>query len=230
MHNKIINLSIVAKVAKGLAELNEKMVFVGGAVIALYIDDPAADEIRPTSDIDMTIDLANYAEWAAMQDRLSELQFYPDPEGYSICSYAYDQISVDIMPAEDSTIGGSNRWYRPGFGHLQQVQISENLMIKILAPEYFLATKLEAFKDRGKNDYYGSHDYEDIVYFLDNRLDIVEEVLSSEEDVKNYIQNELRIIREHPHFEEILSAHIHPFVREERTKILLEKIDAIINS
>lgn len=36
------------------------MVFIGGAVVSLYTDDSAADEIRPTSDIDMTINLANY--------------------------------------------------------------------------------------------------------------------------------------------------------------------------
>jgi len=66
MHNRIINIDLVARVANGLQELRGKMVFVGGAVISLYTDDPAADEIRPTTDIDMTIDLANYAEWAQM--------------------------------------------------------------------------------------------------------------------------------------------------------------------
>ena len=64
MHNKVINLALVAQVAKGLKELKDKMVFIGGAVISSYTDDPSADEIRPTSDIDMTINLANYAEWA----------------------------------------------------------------------------------------------------------------------------------------------------------------------
>lgn len=34
MHNKIINLALVAQVAQGLKELNEKMVFIGGAVLA----------------------------------------------------------------------------------------------------------------------------------------------------------------------------------------------------
>lgn len=62
MHNKIINLDLVAQVAQGLQELKDKMVFIGGAVISLYTDDPAAEEIRPTSDIDMTINLANYTE------------------------------------------------------------------------------------------------------------------------------------------------------------------------
>ena len=49
MQNKVINLALVAEVEKGLKELNEKMVFIGGAVISLYTDDSAADEIRPTA-------------------------------------------------------------------------------------------------------------------------------------------------------------------------------------
>src|SRR5690606_32620194 len=147
MHNRIINIDLVAQVANGLQELREKMVFVGGAVISLYTDDPAADEIRPTSDIDMTIDLANYAEWAQMQERLAELNFHPDPQGHSICSYKYKDIAIDIMPADDSSIGVSNKWYKPGFQFIQQIQLSENININILPPPYFLATKLEAFKD-----------------------------------------------------------------------------------
>ena len=96
MHNKIINLALVAQVAKGLKELNEKMVFIGGAVISLYTDDPAAEEIRPTSDIDMTINLANYYEWTQMQERLAELNFYPDPQGQSICSYQFENIAISV--------------------------------------------------------------------------------------------------------------------------------------
>ena len=85
MHNKIINLDLVAQGLQELKELKDKIVFIGGAVISLYTDDPAAEEIRPTSDIDMTINLANYTEWAQMQERLAELEFYPDPEGHAIC-------------------------------------------------------------------------------------------------------------------------------------------------
>ncbi len=51
-------------------------------------------------------------------------------------------------------------------------------MLKMKKSEYcrqlaFLATKFEAFKDRG-GDYRTSHDFEDIVYVLDNRTTIVE--------------------------------------------------------
>jgi predicted nucleotidyltransferase len=230
MHNKIINLALVAEVAKGLKELNEKMIFIGGAVISLYTDDPAADEIRPTADIDMTINLANYVEWVQMQERLSELEFYPDPQGQSICSYKFQNIAIDIMPAEDSSIGISNTWYKPGFNYLQTIQLEDGIIIKILSSPYFLATKLEAFKDRGKNDFYGSHDFEDIIYILDNRTTIVEEIIAADSNVKEYIKTELTTIKNHPQSDEILAMHIHPLIREERFNMLLDKIKLITNS
>jgi len=228
MHNKVINLGLVAEVAKGLEELNEKMVFIGGAVISLYTDDPAAEEIRPTTDIDMTVNLANYTEWTQMQERLSVLKFFPDPHGQSICSYKFKEIAIDIMPAEDSSIGISNVWYRPGFKYLQQILLEDGTMINVLPSPYFLATKLEAFKDRGKNDFYGSHDYEDIIYLIDNRTTIVEEILSSEDDLKQYIKQELTAIKNHPQASEILAMHIHPLIREQRFQMLMEKIEQII--
>lgn len=71
MENRAINIAIVAEVAQALCELKQQMVFIGGAVVSLYADDPAADEIRPTADIDMTINLMNFSNWAHMQERLS---------------------------------------------------------------------------------------------------------------------------------------------------------------
>jgi len=76
MENKVINIKIVAQIARALKELRDQMVFIGGAVISLYADDPSADEIRPTVDIDMTIKVLNYSDWNKMQERLSKLRFF----------------------------------------------------------------------------------------------------------------------------------------------------------
>ena len=111
---------------------------------------------------------------------------------------------------------------------LQEIKLPEGVSINILPSPYFLATKLEAFKDRGKNDFYGSHDYEDIIYLLDNRIGIIEEILEAEGEVKDYIKQELTTIINHPQAEEILAMHIHPLVREERFQILMEKIEKLI--
>ena len=111
MENRIINIAIVAEIAQALKEVKENMVFVGGAVVSLYTDDPAADEIRPTQDIDMTLTrIINLSHWQKVQERLGQLGFHPDPFGHAICSYKYKDILVDIMASEDGPLGPANRW------------------------------------------------------------------------------------------------------------------------
>ena len=39
-----IDIESIIEVASALGELNDKSVFVGGAVVGLYVDDPAADK------------------------------------------------------------------------------------------------------------------------------------------------------------------------------------------
>ncbi|WMJ74167.1 hypothetical protein RCC89_13470 [Cytophagaceae bacterium ABcell3] len=62
MKNTHINREATKKIAKALGELNEKVVYVGGAVVSLYIDDPSADDVRPTKDVDITFEIATSGE------------------------------------------------------------------------------------------------------------------------------------------------------------------------
>lgn len=64
MENKTINIEVVKKIAIALKHLRQKVAFVGGAMISVYTDDPAADEVRPTMDIDLSLTLEGYAAWA----------------------------------------------------------------------------------------------------------------------------------------------------------------------
>ena len=203
------------------------MVFIGGAVVSLYADDPVADEIRPTADIDMTINLMNFSNWAKMQERLAELGFYPDPFGHAICSYKYHDIPVDIMPAEDGPLGPSNKWYKIGFENLWKVKAKEE-EIQILSAPAYLATKFEAFNSRG-GDCRTSHDFEDIIYVLDNRLNIVHEVENTHIAIKEFLKSEMKKILRNKFLEEILNSHIHPLMQDERTPILLKKLNQITN-
>lgn len=229
MENKTINIAIVAQVAKALAELKEQMVFVGGAIISLYADDPSADEVRPTGDIDMTIRILNYSDFIKLNERLAELNIYPDPNGHAICSYLYKDIPLDIMSSEDGPLGPSNSWYKIGFEDLQYMDV-EGEEIQLFTAPCFLATKFEAYYQREPvPDYRLSHDFEDIIYVLDNRISIVEEIQKSPEVLKDFLKTELQKIMDDPHEEEILSAHLHPFILEERYPILIDKIKQIIN-
>jgi hypothetical protein len=227
MENRTINISVVAEVAQALKELNSQMVFIGGAVVSLYADDPVADEIRPTADIDMTIHLMNFSNWAKMQERLAELGFYPDPFGHAICSYKYHDIPIDIMPAEDGPLGPSNKWYKIGFENLWKVNAKEE-EIQIFSAPVYLATKFEAFNNRG-GDYRTSHDFEDIIYVLDNRLTIVHEVENAHIEIREFLKSEMIKILRNRFLEEILNSHIHPLMQDERTPIILKKLNQITN-
>ena len=59
LKNTLINKAATKKIAQALGELNERVVYVGGAVVSLYIDDPSADDVRPTKDIDIGMEIAN---------------------------------------------------------------------------------------------------------------------------------------------------------------------------
>ena len=174
MRNRIINLGVVAEIAQALGDLNQSVVFVGGAVIGLYADDPAADEVRPTQDVDLTLKLLDFNQ-RELDTKLAEREFYPDIQGHTICTYKYNDIAVDIMASTDSMRGPTNRWYSIGFDSIQQIQF-EGVLIQILSAACYLATKFEAYNHRGNGDYRTSHDFEDIIYVIDNRTTIVEEV------------------------------------------------------
>ncbi|MBX7096014.1 MAG: hypothetical protein K1X56_14935 [Flavobacteriales bacterium] len=226
LKNNTINLGVVKKVASALDDLNKDVVFVGGAVVALYVNDPAADEVRPTGDIDISVQLAQFGNVFALQEKLKERKFKEAVGEAVICRFVYDDVLVDVMPDEDSPWGKTNRWYKPGFKHSQQITV-EHIQINILPAPYFLATKFEAFKNRG-GDYRTSHDFEDIIYVIDNRINIVEEVLKSDEEVKTYLQNEFRKLLGDKLADEGMMAHLFYETATERLKMIKDKMEEIV--
>lgn len=226
MENKTINIGVVAEVAEALKGLREDMVFVGGAVISLYADDPAADEIRPTQDVDVTMAILNLHHWQELQEKLRGLGFHPDPFGHATCRYIYKDIAVDIMAAEDGLFGPSNRWYKIGFEDIRVAKVKDQ-EINILSAPCYLSTKFEAFNSRGK-DCRTSHDMEDIIYVIDNRISIVEEVNTTDERIHSFLKNELLKIVNNGLLTEVLIAHLHPLMAAERIQIVEEKISLML--
>ena len=54
-----------------------------------------------------------------------------------------------------------------------------------------MATKFEAFNSRGK-DYRTSHDIEDIIYIIDNRTTIVEEIAKADGWISGFLKAEIQ--------------------------------------
>src|SRR5438105_3706671 len=70
----------------------------------------------------------------------------------------------------------------------RRLTLEEGLSIRIFSAPYFLATKLEAFVDRGENDGRLSSDFEDIVHVLNNRSSVWGEIGNTDEPVKQFLK------------------------------------------
>jgi len=172
------NIVGIKAVYDALEEVAKDVIFIGGATVSLYADRPAG-EVRPTDDVDILIELLDYKGYAAIEDKLRAKGFVNDVESGVICRYLVRGFIVDVMPTAEEILGFSNKWYSKGFAHSTEVMIDKEYIIRIFEPAYFIATKLEAFKNRGENDGRTSSDFEDIIYVLNNRSTIWKEFESS---------------------------------------------------
>jgi hypothetical protein len=214
-----------------LQPLLDELVFVGGCATGLFITDPAAGGIRPTKDVDTITEVSSYAEYATLTERLRALKLHEDHrEGAPMCRWRYGDLTIDVMPTDESILGFSNRWYEPAIASAQNVTIA-GLSIGLITPVYFLATKLEAFRSRGNDDYSGSHDLEDLIAVVDGRPEILEEIRDAPSDVRTYIASEMRRLLSTRAFVDALPGFLWPDpASQARHPILQDRLKALGHS
>jgi hypothetical protein len=222
------NIKMLQTVANGLRELKDEMVFVGGAVAELYADNPAASEIRPTLDVDCVIEIRSRIQFARLEENLRASGFANDTsKGAPICRWLYKDIKVDVMPTDSSILGFSNRWYEEGIEIKIQKTLPDGTVVCVFPPEYYLAAKFEAHNARGGNDLRQSHDFEDIVYILDNCSDILDKISGSNQRVKMYLKEECRKLFGNPNITEGIETALPYGSGEESTDLLVMLIREI---
>jgi predicted nucleotidyltransferase len=225
LKNQTINIKTVEKIATALEEINDEVIYIGGAIVSLYANDLGADPPRPTKDIDISVQVGTYAQMKKLSERLAEKRIYPLPSESHMYKYHYDNIEIDIIPYDDTPLGPTNKWLKPGFDNPYSVNIG-NVSIKILQINYYLATKWEAYKNRG-NDPRTSHDFEDIIYLIDNNTELLNEIRKSEQNLKHYLMKMSNEILSHQSLNEIIECHLNPFTVKERSEIVINKLKEI---
>lgn len=202
-----INITRIKSIHNQLSKTNVKFAFVGGATVSLYAQ-RETDDIRPTDDIDVVVEIASYdSEYTALTEQLHDLGFTPDTDSTVICRYLHKGFIIDIMPIEADVLGFTNRWYKAGLSNAITYEIDEHHKVNIFSPPYFIASKLEAFKNRGKNDGRTSSDFEDIVFVLNNRGTIWSEIKDAEPELSMYIIDEFKALMTNPYIEEWIHCH-----------------------
>jgi predicted nucleotidyltransferase len=223
------NLARLAAAATKLEPLLDQIAFVGGCVTGLLLTDPAAAFVRPTLDVDAIVAIGSYAEFTFLEDRLRELGFHqPHAEGAPVCRWMSGDLILDLMPTDSSILGFSNRWYIPALKNAQRIRI-DAYEIRVITAPYFLATKLEAFHGRGKNDFRMSHDLEDIVTVLDGRPELVDEVRLAPADLQKYLSDQFGDLLSNRDSLEALPGHLLPdAASQQRLGLVLKRMKQLV--
>jgi predicted nucleotidyltransferase len=201
------NIARIKAVYFALEELASEVVFVGGATVSLYSTRPEI-ESRPTDDVDIVVEITQYYEYAAIEEKLRAKGFANDLSTRVICRYIINGITVDVMPTAEHVLGFSNKWYSKAFANSVTVELDQGLSIRIFSAPYFLATKLDAFRDRGENEGRFSSDFEDIVHVLNNREPVWNEIRRADEEVKLYLKEEFSQLLTQKYIDEWISVHL----------------------
>jgi predicted nucleotidyltransferase len=191
-----IHRDMIHMVAKALGDqLLPQVAFVGGCTTGLLITDEMTKEsVRYTDDVDLIIHVLGYSDWHKFSEQLVRRGFRISIDDEVNCRFRLGDLQVDFMPDDANALGFTNRWYKAALQTAQLYPISEDMNIRLVIPVYFLATKFEAFKGRGKNDLLGSRDMEDILNLIDGRTELGQEFFQASDDVKTYLSAEFKAL------------------------------------
>lgn len=179
------NIQMLDAMVGILGNLADDLVFVGGCATGLLVTALRAQSVRVTNDVDVVTEATTVAQYHAIEARLRNAGFLPDPE--VICRWRASGLQLDLMPSAPEVLGFANRWYPRALSTAINRALPSGRMIRHIAGPEFLATKFEAFKDRGNSDYLASHDLEDVITVLDGRDEIEYEIASTTGEIKSYI-------------------------------------------
>ncbi len=146
-----------------------------------------------------------------------------DIESGVICRWIHrdSRILFDLMPVDSHVLGFSNRWYRYAVDTARPITLGGGLTILVLAAPAFIATKLEAFADRGASDVLSSHDLEDVLNVVDGREELTHEMEAAPATVRDAVRIALTQLLAHADFSNALPGLI---ADADRTHIVLQRL------
>jgi predicted nucleotidyltransferase len=182
------NLALLAGMVRAMGPLCEQVVFVGGCATGLLIDHAGLMDVRPTEDVDAIVEVVSLAAYHRLADQLGQRGFKQTlADNTPPFRWFWNRLQLDLVPLDEKVLGFTNPWYRAGFAAALKAELADGLVLRHLSAPYFLATKFEAFRDRGQSDVFTSHDLEDILTVVEGRSTLVAEVGAAPDEVRRHI-------------------------------------------
>lgn len=218
---------LLSKVAKSLARLRWKTVYLGGSTTHLHLTDLHAPRPELTDDVDVVVDVSSPVEFQVqLREELRALGAREDTsEDAPTCRWLLNGLKVDVMSPNADVLGFSNRWYPLALATAVEHQLPDGAVIHLIHGPVFLATKLEAYRDRG-TDCLSSKDVEDIIALLDGRPELTEELSRMPIELRTFVAEALLELRQESNF----GYAVEGYLREdpERAPDVFTRIDKII--
>lgn len=219
--------------AEALGPLVDRVAFLGGAAMSLWITEQAAPPLRPTKDVDVIVEVGSTAEYYRLGEELRARRFEENPDAAVICAWRHldTGLELDVMPTESLIIGFANVWYPAELAAAAEVLLPSGARIRAVTPPYLCATKLEAFRGRRAGDYLGSRDFGDIVVLIDGRRELVSEIEGESVLLRRYLADELSRMQQDFGFEGGIAGALLPDrASQARAGMVLERIRQIVRS
>ena len=124
-----------------------------------------------------------------IEAQLEPCGFIRDADSGVICRWKHKPsgVAFDLMPVDAAVLGFSNRWYGEAVATAQPLQLADGVVIRVVAAPAFVATKLEAFLNRGKGDFLSSHDLEDVLNVVDGRDELMDELQGASSQLLGFV-------------------------------------------
>lgn len=218
-------------ISESLSDMLESIVFIGGAIAPILQTHPPFPVARPTKDVDAVIATINYSDLSEINRKLHELHFRHDTSQTSHVHRWIDSngIMFDLIPVGHHAGTSGNRWDSLAIETADSGRLSSGKIIRFASSAGFLGLKWSAYKDRGAQDPYGSHDIEDILALIASRPNIVEEIYSAPVELVSFIRDSTKAFLELKVAEDVISGALANIRDGNIITMVKERINRIAN-
>ncbi len=115
---------------------------------------------------------------------------------------------LDVMPMAPDVLGFGNRWFQPDYEQSIPCDLGKGVSIRIFPAALYAAAKAEAYRDRGKDDPWLSHDLEDFLTLLACRPFLLVEIETADEELRAYLKAFARELLAMDRIDEVIDSHV----------------------
>lgn len=223
------NLPLLESVVAALGPLCPRFVFVGGCVTGLLITEAASPPVRTTRDVDVIVEVVSLDEYHTLEHQLQQAGLRHDrSQDAPVCRWLAGSALLDVMPTDRGVLGFGNRWYDEAVRTAVTHTLPSGTSIRLITAPVFIATKLEAFADRGDGDFLASHDLEDITTIVDGRPALADEAAVASPEIRRHLSAQMKVLLQSSALLNALPSHLpgDP-VSQARLPLILERMQRL---